>query len=110
MINRVCIFASSSDYLDNIYYEEASRLGKLLAENNLEMVYGGSRLGIMWACAGAFKQTGGILHAVMPEKLNDCGVSAKICDKFYLTDGMRERKAKMDEISEKLKIVDIFMI
>ena len=36
----------------------------------------------------------------MPEKLNDCGVSAKICDEFYLTEGMRERKAKMDEISD----------
>ena len=100
MIKKVCIFASSSDYLDKIYYEEAAKLGELMAENNFEMVYGGSRLGLMWACAGALKQNGGVLHGVMPEKLNDCGVSAKICDTFHLTEGMRERKAKMDEISD----------
>ena len=100
MIKRVCIFASSSNYLEKIYYDEAALLGKLLAESGFEMVYGGSRLGLMWACAGALKQGGGKLHGVMPEKLNDCGVSAKICDEFYLTEGMRERKAKMDEISD----------
>lgn len=100
MIKSVCIFASSSNYLEKIYYDEASLLGKLLAENGFEMVYGGSRLGLMWACAGALKQGGGKLHGVMPEKLNDCGVSAEICDEFYLTEGMRERKAKMDEISD----------
>jgi len=100
MIKRVCIFASSCDYLEQSYYKAANELGTLLAQNGYEMVYGGSRLGIMWACAGNFKQAGGILHGVMPEKLNDYGVSAKICDKFHLTPGMRERKAKMDEISD----------
>ena len=100
MIKRVCVFASSCDYLDDIYYKEAAKLGVLLAENDFEMVYGGSRLGLMWACAGALKDAGGKLYGVMPERLNDCGVSARICDEFFLTDGMRERKAKMDELSD----------
>ncbi len=100
MIKRVCVFASSCDYLEEIYYKDASKLGSLLAENNFEMVYGGSRLGLMWACAGNLKQSGGKLYGVMPERLNDFGVSAKICDEFYLTAGMRERKAKMDELSD----------
>ena len=100
MTKRVCIFASSSNYLDEKYYSEASELGKMLAENEYEMIYGGSKLGIMWACAGTLKQHGGKLIGVMPHKLNDCGVSAQICDEFYLTEGMRERKAKMDELSD----------
>lgn len=100
MINTVCIFASSSNYLNEDFYKDASELGKLLADNKFKMVYGGSRLGMMWACAGIFKDNNGILIGVMPEKLNDCGVSANICDEFYLTSGMRERKAKMDELSD----------
>lgn len=100
MIKRVCVFASSCNYLDDSYYKEASELGALLAQNGFEMVYGGSKLGLMWACAGALKHNGGKLYGVMPEKLNDCGVSSQICDEFFLTSGMRERKAKMDEISE----------
>ena len=100
MIKRVCVFASSCNYLDESYYKDASKLGELLAKNGFEMVYGGSKLGLMWACAGALKDNGGKLYGVMPEKLNDCGVSSKICDEFHLTEGMRERKAKMDELSD----------
>ncbi len=98
--SNICIFASSCDYLEDIYYKEASNLGTLLGRNGFNMVYGGSKLGLMWACAGALKNAGGKLYGVMPEKLNDFGVSASICDEFYLTTGMRERKAKMDELSD----------
>ena len=100
--NSVCVFASSCNFLDKSYYEAAAELGGLLAKNNLTMVYGGSKLGLMWACAGALKQNGGRLIGVMPEKLSDCGLSAKICDEFYETAGMRERKAKMDELSDSV--------
>jgi len=98
--SKICVFASSCNYLEKIYYDEAAKLGILLASNSFDMVYGGSQLGLMWACAGALKEHGGKLYGVMPEKLNDFGVSAKICDEFYLTPGMRERKAKMDELSD----------
>lgn len=97
--SNICVFASSCNYLDEIYYQEASKTGTLLGGNGFNMVYGGSKLGLMWACAGALKEAGGKLYGVMPEKLNDFGVSANICDEFYLTSGMRERKAKMDELS-----------
>lgn len=99
-IKKVCIFASSCDYLEKTYYTEASKIGNLLGQNGFDMVYGGSKLGLMWACAGSLKEAGGKLYGVMPEKLNDFGVSANICDEFFLTCGMRERKAKMDELSD----------
>ena len=83
--SNICIFASSCNYLDEIYYQEASKTGTLLGGNGFNMVYGGSKLGLMWACAGALKEAGGKLYGVMPEKLNDFGVSANICDEFYLT-------------------------
>lgn len=101
-IKSVCVFASSSDFLDKSYYTDAAKLGKLLALAGMNMVYGGSTLGLMWACAGAVKENGGKITGVMPQKLCDFGVSAKICDDFHLTEGMRDRKAKMDELSDAL--------
>lgn len=98
--SNICVFASSCNFLADEYYQEASKLGTLLGQNGFNMVYGGSKLGLMWACAGALKNSGGKLYGVMPEKLNDFGVSSNICDEFYLTSGMRERKAKMDELSD----------
>lgn len=54
-IKKVCVFASSSNFLDEVYYEDARLLGNLLGKNGYDVVYGGSNLGLMWACAGEVK-------------------------------------------------------
>ena len=101
MIHNVCVFASSSNNLEPCFYDDAVKLGCLLGQNGMNIVYGGSRLGMMYACAGAVKKCGGKIIGVMPEKLYDLGVGNPLdCDEFFITTGMRERKAKMDEISD----------
>ena len=100
MIKNVCVFASSCNYLDDIYYQEASKFGDLLSQNGFNMVYGGSSLGLMWACAEQVKKNGGRIIGVMPEKLHNMGVYTDECVELIVTKGMRERKAKMDEISD----------
>ena len=100
MIN-ICVFASSSNNLDEAFYKDASELGMLMGKNEMNIVYGGSRLGMMYACASKVKEFGGQIIGVMPERLYEMGYgNAQDCAKFILTTGMRERKAKMDEISD----------
>lgn len=100
-MKNVCVFASSSNKLEQTFYDDAKKLGELLAKNGYNIVYGGSRLGMMYACAEAVKQNGGRILGVMPQKLVEFGVAnPKDCDEFFETVGMRERKAKMDEISD----------
>lgn len=101
MIKNICVFASSSNNLEEIFYKDARELGLLIGENGYNIVYGGSRLGLMYACAGAVKENGGKIFGVMPQKLADMGcANPEDCQKFYLTEGMRERKAKLDELSD----------
>lgn len=100
VIKRICVFASSSNYLKDIYYEDARLLGELIGKNNYDLVYGGSNLGLMWACAEQAKFNGSKLIGIMPKKLQDFGVFTDGCDEFYVTSGMRERKAKLDELSD----------
>lgn len=102
MINTVCVFASSCNYLDESYYTDAKELGRLLAENEMDMVYGGSCLGLMWACAQEVKNRGCRITGVMPEKLREMDVFSDYCDEFFVTPCMRSRKAKMDELSDAL--------
>ena len=71
----------------------------MLAEAGYNMVYGGSALGLMWACAKNVKAFGGKIIGIMPEKLKEMAENSDDCDEFYVTKGMRERKAKMDEMS-----------
>ena len=99
MVN-ICVFASSSNNLEEIFYKDASELGRLMGLSGMNIVYGGSRLGMMYACASQVKAAGGKIIGVMPQRLYEMCGNADDCDEFILTSGMRERKAKMDEVSE----------
>ena len=99
-MKNICVFASSSNYLDEIYYKDSKELGKLLGTNGYNIVYGGSTLGMMWACAEQVKLNGGKVYGVMPQRLVDMGCRTDNCDEFHLAIGMRDRKQKMDEISD----------
>ena len=99
-IKRICIFASSCNYLEKSYYEVASEFGELLAKYGFDMVYGGSSLGLMWACAEQVKKNGRQIIGVMPERLHNMGVYTDDCVELFVTPCMRSRKAKMDELSD----------
>ncbi len=99
-IKRVCVFASSCNYLDKSFYDAAEELGDLLGKAGFDMVYGGSSLGLMWACAKKVKESGCQIIGVMPEKLHNMGVHTDECVELFVTPCMRSRKAKMDEISD----------
>lgn len=99
-IKRVCVFASSCNYLEKLYYEAAAEFGELLGKSGYDMVYGGSSLGLMWACAEKVKQNGAQLIGVMPERLHNMGVHTDECVELFITPCMRSRKAKMDELSD----------
>lgn len=100
-MKNICIFASSSQNLEKMYYDAAGELGSLLGKNGMNIIYGGSRLGTMYVCASQVKLNGGKIFGVMPEKLVNMGcANPDDCDEFIITSGMRERKAKMDELSD----------
>lgn len=101
-IKTICVFASASDNIDNIYYKAAYELGLLIAENRYDIIYGGSNLGLMGEITNAARIRGSEIIGVMPEKLYNFGIDPGECSKFILTKGMRERKAKMDELSQAL--------
>lgn len=105
MVN-ICVFASSSNNLEEAFYKDASELGMLMGKNDMNIVYGGSRLGMMYACASKVKEFGGNIIGVMPQRLYDMGYgNSEDCSEFILTKGMRERKAKMDEISKGIIVL-----
>lgn len=105
LIKNICVFCSSSNYLDDIYYRDAKELGRLMGQNGYNIVYGGSTLGMMWACASEVKNNGGKIYGVMPQRLVDLGCRTNNCDEFYLAQGMRDRKQKMDDISDAVIVL-----
>ena len=68
MIN-IGVFCSSLD--GKIIFSELARdLGKKIAQNNLSLVYGGGKLGLMGDIAKAAKSKGSTVISVIPDYLN----------------------------------------
>lgn len=99
-IKNICVYSSSSNYLEDEYYETARELGVLMAQEGFNLVYGGSTLGTMGINAQAVKENGGKVFAVIPEKLHQLCIQYEECDELHISKGMRDRKEKMDQLSE----------
>ena len=101
-IKAICVFASASNDIDKKYENCAKELGTLIGKNGYNVVYGGSNRSLMGAVTLASKLNGSEVIGVMPKLLKNIGIEEGNCTKFIITEGMRERKAKMDELSQAI--------
>jgi uncharacterized protein (TIGR00730 family) len=97
MIRSVCVFSSSSDAVASHYMEAASALGTLMAKQNLTLVYGGGKVGLMGAMARAVHANGGKVVGVIPHYLRKREVAYEEADELIVTKCLRERKTIMEE-------------
>src|SRR5262249_3056991 len=74
-ITRVCVFCGSSPGAVPGFAELAERLGTVLAERRLGLVYGGASVGLMGHLADAALAGGGEVIGVIPRALVDMEVA-----------------------------------
>ena len=58
-IRRIAVFCGASSGINPFYSEVADYLGRLLSQQNIELVYGGGKVGLMGVIADAVMQSGG---------------------------------------------------
>jgi uncharacterized protein (TIGR00730 family) len=92
----MCVFCSSSDAVDPIFFDAAAQLGALIVRRGWTLIYGGGRIGLMGALARAVHQNGGQVIGVIPEALQAKGLAYPAADELVVTRDLRERKAVME--------------
>jgi hypothetical protein len=100
MLRSVCVFCGSSPGFESVYLEAARRLGLLLAERQIGLVYGGSKLGLMGAMADACLSRGGSVIGVMPQALVDREIAHRGLAELRVVSSMHQRKALMADLAE----------
>src|ERR1700722_10191597 len=68
-INAVCVYCGSSPGTEPAFVEAAQKLGRILAENGVRLIYGGGSVGLMGALAEAVLEHGGEGTGIIPEFL-----------------------------------------
>src|SRR6266481_6786788 len=99
-MKRICVFCGSSLGVRPAYLKTAQRLGELLAERKIGMVFGGGCVGLMGAAAEAALAKGGEVIGVIPDSLLRREIGHRGVTKLHVVKSMHERKALMADLSD----------
>jgi len=97
---NICVFSSSSNAINNIYFQEAENLGKLIAKGNHTLINGGANVGLMEAVTIAASQAGAKTIGIIPEKLIGRSLVSENSHEVVITSDMQDRKSRMRDISD----------
>lgn len=99
-MKSVCVFCGSRSGRGVVYEEAAYSFGKLLAESELTLIYGGAKVGIMGAVAAGVIDNGGKAVGVLPVFFSEKEIAHEGLDELILVDSMHERKVRLIEMSD----------
>jgi uncharacterized protein (TIGR00730 family) len=105
IVRTICVYCGSSSGVRPVYAEAARTLGRLLAAQGIELVYGGACRGLMGYLADAVLQAGGRAIGVIPQALVDLEVAHQGLTELRIVKSMHERKALMTDLADAFLIL-----
>jgi len=99
-MKSITVFCGSSFGSDDLYKEQAMLLGKTLAKQKIQLIYGGANVGLMGAVADGVLSEGGKAIGVLPHFLQSKEIAHKDLTELILVETMHERKTKMNDLCD----------
>ncbi|MFP7364266.1 TIGR00730 family Rossman fold protein [Corynebacterium callunae] len=100
ILNRVTIFTGSALGTTSVYSLAAQSLGQAAVADNIGLVYGGGKVGLMGVIADAFLANGGEVLGVIPESLMEKELGHSGLSRLEVVPDMHSRKARMAELGD----------
>ena len=101
----LCVYCGSSVGAKPQIQDAARRLGRLMAESRIRLVYGGGRVGLMGVIADAVLDGGGEVVGIIPEFLDTREVGHRGVTELHIVDSMHARKSLMIELSDAFAVL-----
>lgn len=100
MLKSVVVFCSASDKVSPMYFSEMWKLGQCLAKHQIDIVFGGSKAGLMGALADSALKHNGRVIGVIPEYLNKPGIVHEGLTELIVVSDLLDRKRKMLSLAD----------
>jgi uncharacterized protein (TIGR00730 family) len=97
MLSSIAVFCGSSTGTDPAFKQLTQDLGRFLAQNQIEIVYGAGNVGLMGVLADAALAENGQVVGVIPHFLKEWEVCHTGLTELIVVDTMHQRKAIMAE-------------
>lgn len=99
-IRKICVYCGSGPGNDPAFTQAARAFGKILAQNDIGLVYGGGAVGIMGELSRAVLENGGDVTGIIPDFLVAREHAFNQVQGLIVTRDMHERKRRMFELAD----------
>lgn len=96
-IKAIAVFCGSKSGADPIFEIHTRQLGRLLAERNITVIYGGGNKGLMGAIANSSLEANGKVVGIIPKMLSDLEHQHEGLSELTVVDSMHIRKQMLYE-------------
>lgn len=100
MWKSVAVFCGSKKGKNKLFAKHAEELGLILAQKNIQLVYGGGKNGLMGIVSDTVLKNNGKVVGVIPSLLNEKEHQHDALTTLHIVETMHERKKMMYELCE----------
>ncbi|MDT0552833.1 TIGR00730 family Rossman fold protein [Urechidicola vernalis] len=97
-MKKIAVFCGASIGFNPIYKDEAQRVGAFFGKNNIGLVYGGGKIGMMGALADELLKHKGEVIGIIPHLLKNEEVVHSELSQLIETKTMSTRKVKISKL------------
>ena len=99
-MKKIVVFCGSSLGFNPIYKNAAVELGNYFANNDITLIYGGGKIGMMGVLSETILKKGGNVIGIIPSLLKKEEVVNKNVSELIITKTMSERKVMMSKLAD----------
>ena len=100
MLKSICIYCGSSTGTSKVHAETMQLLAREMINENIALVYGGGKVGLMGVLADEMIRLGGEVTGIIPKDLMEKEVAHEELTRLYIVKDMHERKAMMSDLAD----------
>jgi uncharacterized protein (TIGR00730 family) len=104
-IRSLAVFCGSKNGNDPLFSQHAVQLGKLMAEKNIKLIYGGGSAGLMGCIADSVMENKGEVTGIIPRILVEWERQHLGISELIVSDDMHERKRKIYSLCDAALIL-----
>jgi uncharacterized protein (TIGR00730 family) len=99
-LRRLAVYCGSAPGSTPVFADATRATAKAMTDANVDLVYGGGKLGLMGIIADSVLDLGGRVYGVIPQALVDIEVAHLGLTELHTVANMHERKAKMTDLAD----------
>ena len=99
-IKRICVYCASSTQISEEYFKAAKEVGRLIAQNGMELINGAGNMGLMAASADGCMEAGGKAIGIIPTFMIRENWCHQGMTEIIETTDMHVRQERMAEMSD----------